>query len=219
MKSNISWACQKTSIKDEGEDVAEAIRVRKARVVSNGLYKNNQGTSATILEGLNEEMSIVSVNTVSGPPHSQSPYCSELVGILATLLHTKTLCTKHNITEGEITIACDGQNALNESKYKGPVKVTASNSDLLTTIRYLVKTIPIDIRWHWVKGHQDNNGTSISTLDFWAQRNILCDGLAKIHWNITKENAETVPIDNSFQLYTSTKKSLHNLIRMLFMLY
>ena len=198
LKSNNSWACQKKSIKDKGKDVAEVISLRKARAVSNGSYKNNIGTSAIILEGLNEEISIISVNTALGPPQSQSAYCSKLAGILATLLHTKTLCTKYNITEGKTTTACDGQNALNKSKYEGPVKVTTSNSDLLTAIQNLVKIIPIDIKWHWIKGHQDNNSTLISVLDFWAKQHKLCDELAKIHWNTSKENVEKVSINNSF---------------------
>lgn len=178
LKSYNSWAVQKVSIKYEGKDVAEAFSLRKARAVSDGSYKNNKGTSATILEGHDEEKSIISVNTIPGPPQSQSAYGSELAGILANLLHIETLCTKYNITEGEIIIACDGQSALNESKYEGPVRVTTSNSDILTAIRNLVKNIPIDITSHWVKGHQDNNNNP-TTLDFWAMQNILCDRLVK----------------------------------------
>lgn len=70
---------------------------------------------------------------------------------------------------------------------------------MLGAICQLVKEIPIDIEWHWVKGHQDNN-TLFSALDFWARRNILCDGLAKLYWNASNSQLETTAIEDSFPM-------------------
>ena len=68
-----------------------------------------------------------------------------------------------------------------------------------------------------MKGHQDNKGISRSALEFWTQQNIICDGLAKIHWNTTQENVEKTPIDNSSPTTYIEKRLLHILTVIFFM--
>lgn len=101
------------SMLDEGEDIAEAIQLQKAQADSDGSFKGNHGTSASIIEGANESKCITYVNTVPGPASIQSAYRSELAGILSSLTHVKIICDKFEINDGSITIACDGEQALN----------------------------------------------------------------------------------------------------------
>ena len=60
-------------------------------------------------------------------------------------------------------------------------------NDLLCEIRYRIKELPLTISWKWIKGHQDQ-GTSLQDLDMWSKANIVCDSMAKMHWNQYIEN-------------------------------
>jgi len=75
-----------------------------------------------------------------------------LWGILASL---KQFSNTHNIRQGQVTIACNGQSALKKAKQDYPTQPSKSHYDLINAIRNLQWAIPIKLRFEHVKGHQD----------------------------------------------------------------
>ena len=52
--------------------------------------------------------------------------------------------------------------------------------DLLSTLRKQIIKIQPSIKFKWVEGHQDDK-KNVNQLGWWAQKNILCDKMAKHH--------------------------------------
>jgi hypothetical protein len=78
------------------------------------------------------------------------------------------LC-QYAVTEGGITIGCDGLEALKKSFiYK--LDIEDPCYDLLAAIHRLMKLSPLTWSFQNVKGHQDSLGQK---LDHWAELNIL----------------------------------------------
>ena len=88
----IKWAVQSCTMMDGGATVAEAIWNGQAIAVSDGSYKDHFGTAAYVLEGDTDDHHIVAVMVVPGDHHSQSPFCSELVGLYGIIHMVDVLC-------------------------------------------------------------------------------------------------------------------------------
>ena len=56
-------------------------------------------------------------------------------------------------------------------------------------IRNKLKKLPVETKWRWIKGHQDDD-VQFQNLDVWSQQNVVADNLAKMHWN---DNMHVVP--------------------------
>ena len=80
-----------------------------------------------------------------------------------------------------MTIGLDGEQALIVAAAGWPLHPGQSDFDLLTGIRAKVTRLPIMVKWHWVRGHQDDLTTG--SLDEWAKTNIYVDNMAKAYWN------------------------------------
>jgi hypothetical protein len=172
--------------------LASDIKQGTATAVSDGSYKNNNGTSAFLLCAETVDNCIIGVNAVPGAPAEQSAYRSELAGVSGILLAIKILCKKFNITSGSVEIGLDGQQALEAAGGNWPLKVHQPDFDLLKDIRAKVKTLPVDITWHWIRGHQDDND-DYQNLDTRAKLNIQADSLAKAFWNHCEKNNKRLP--------------------------
>ena len=59
---------------------------------------------------------------------------------------------------------------------------TKADFDMLKKIRHQIQEIPVDIKWEWVKGHQDNQ-VAFEELDTISQDNVLADAIAKAYMN------------------------------------
>ena len=78
-------------------------------MVSDGSLKNSWGTAALITEGwISSHTRISATITTTGHTEDQEAYRSKLSGILNFIIIIDNICTKFNITEGEITAVCDG---------------------------------------------------------------------------------------------------------------
>lgn len=81
------------------------------------------------------------------------------------------------IVTGGITIALDGESALDEACGEWPLSIEQASYDLLQEIRNRVRELPIDVKWRWIEGHQKEKG--VRNLDWWARRNDDVDAMAK----------------------------------------
>jgi hypothetical protein len=71
---------------DNGKSVARAIMKKgSARSISDGLFKDDMGTSALVIYGDGATQQIISVNAVPGHRQEQSAYQSKLAGIEGAL--------------------------------------------------------------------------------------------------------------------------------------
>ena len=166
---------------DKGVAIAAAISTSTAAAVSDSSFDPHisRGTSAFIIStAVNTSIDLLSgTNFVTGLPEDQSAYQSELAGIIGVLASVAVLVAAYNINSGSITIALDGESALNESKGNWHLQVSQPLFDYLKEIRNRIKALPIPINWHWVHGHQKEQG--IQKLDWWANMNDLVDSNAK----------------------------------------
>ena len=176
------WSGQRCHISTpRGEDIAGSILAGTAIAVSDGSFKDSFGTSAWTLRGQTNEQFLTGVNVVPGTDDDQSAFRSELAGIYGIITATNALCAFHNITGGGITVACDGESALDyvfdwEKKW---LKSSTPHSDLIAASRQLIEDSPVQWKFRHVYGHQDD---FVGPLDRWATLNVEMDGLAKEHW-------------------------------------
>jgi hypothetical protein len=185
---NRKWAAERLLVSDNGLAVASAIRDNAAIAVSDGSFKDQHGTAALVLcdpatASPDSTTRIIACHVTPGDPSDQSPYRSELSGIYGILCVVEELCDLYRITSGSITIGCDNEKCLWMSIDKpGSITPRSKSFDLLSAIRQKIRTIPITVHSHWVKGHQDNYALHSSRLDLWARLNIEMDSLAKLYW-------------------------------------
>jgi ribonuclease HI len=54
------------------------------------------------------------------------------------------------------------------------------------------KKLPLTFKWHWIKGHQDDN-INYEQLDSWAKNNVQADTMAKLYWNHCEKTGKRLP--------------------------
>ena len=167
---------------DGGQDIVHAISSHTAVAVSDGsfnptLQRASSSFIIALAENSNIDILLSGSNFVPGLPEGQSAYCSKLAGILGVLCSVEILVTHFHTTSGTITIALDGESALDEARGDWPLQIHQPHFDLLQVIRVLVKRLPITVNWKWARGHQHEKG--VRDLDWWAQMNDKVDSDAK----------------------------------------
>ena len=183
-----SWALERLQSLDNGAAVARAIGNNTAICVSDGSYKDQHGTAAFVLVDPSHaepdsNLRIIGCHVAPGFQSDQSPYRSELSGIYGILCVVEELCSLHNIESGSFTIGCDNETCLWMAINKcGTLSPRSKSFDLLSAIRFKIRSLPVTVRSHWVEGHQDNYSRDPSRLDLWARLNIEMDSLAKLFW-------------------------------------
>ena len=164
---------------DKGEEIAEGIRNRTAKAVSDGSFlpEHKAGAAAFRIYGDVKAKQVLEGRTfVTGEAEIQSAYRSELSGIDGCLTLIEILVKVYNIQEGEVEIALDSQSALNQVSESEYLCALQTSFDILQDIRGRLQQLPIDIKWKWVEGHQDEKGKK---LDWWARQNQKVDLSAK----------------------------------------
>ncbi len=96
------WAITEFDIEDNGAAIAQALIQGTAIAVSDGSFKNQQGTSAFVIDGKSAVGRLVGVNVIPGDADSQSPHRSELGGVAGILEALHGTCEAHGVTEGRI---------------------------------------------------------------------------------------------------------------------
>ena len=106
------------------------------------------------------------------------PYRAECAGILAGFIIISMICAYKEIETGGAKIGCDGASALDMAFKKfWDVRTSDSHFDLIHILIQWHNKIPIQLRKHWIKGHQDKK-IPFQRLDRMAQMNVLCDRAA-----------------------------------------
>jgi hypothetical protein len=178
-----TWALEVSTFPiDGGKELAQSLRNGSLRGISDGSFKDEHGTASFSLVG--ESSTMDGSHVTPGDPRDQSAYRSELSGIYAQVFSAYTLALQFGITDGSMTLGCDGESALYQC-FLRPQDVTTSSKhfDMINAIRQLVRQCKFKIIPHHVKGHQDDNPDAI--LDDWALLNIEMDRRAKEHWAST----------------------------------
>ena len=184
-----SWAVERLTSPDNGAAVARAIANHTAICVSDGSYKDQHGTAAFVLvdpshADPDSTSRILGCHVTPGFPSDQSPYRSELSGIYGILCVVEELCALYNIESGSFALGCDNESCLWMAIDKvGTLSPRSKSFDILSAIRSKIRSLPVTVRSHWVKGHQDNYSRDPSRLDLWARLNIEMDSLAKLFWD------------------------------------
>ena len=174
----------------------EQIEIGKGLLVADGSYKNGRSSAAIVAqhqrtESIDQNCRNTQTVTVPGHPSEQSSYRGELGGILAGIVYTNKKCEENNITEGKCIFGCDNKGALAASfgwKTPNPNWVCF---DIVSMIRYHLRSSNIKWEGKHIKGHQDN-GIKFSELSVEAQANVIADKKAK-----EELRRREIPIENN----------------------
>ena len=147
--------------------IRDAIRNNTAIAVTDGSYKNDNGTAAMCILSTSVWQS---TSSTPGPEDIVTPYRCELAGILSVLILVNIIDSEMDLKGGSITIACDnvaaGQTSLESDYLPNP---TQDHFDLLQEIYRLRNKVQCNIYYRYVEGHQkERYGTK---LDRWARLN------------------------------------------------
>jgi len=133
--------------------------------------------AAWTIKGKTAENRLLGTGHTPGNLEDQSAYRSELFGLWGILASLKQLVDRHHLTQGQITIACDGLSALRKAQAKYPTEPEEVHYDLISAIRNLRDQLPIQLTFEHVKGHQDQG--TITALPWVAWMNIEMDSCTK----------------------------------------
>ena len=150
-------------------------------VISDGSFfpEEKVGAAAWIIEEDISDTYIAGAMPSVGDTSIQNLCRSELIGLYYTLLHLLSLCTQHDITNGKVTLHCDGLSALQKINYQtNEMYSIGENFDIINALIAVKHKLPLEIQYEHVKGHQDK-GTAYHNLSRIAQLNVLVDSMAK----------------------------------------
>jgi hypothetical protein len=187
-----SWAITEMSVDDNGLMIAEALRNGTAVAVSDGSFKDSQGTSAFVVEGTTGQGRLIGVNVIPGEEKSQSPYRSELGGVAGILETLHCICAVHDVHSGHVEVGLDGDQAMKTAFGDWPLDPSQPDYDMLQHIRGMIRDSSLTFSSRWIESHQDDL-TSVTLLDRWGRLNVECDGLAKSFWNKNAIDRSWVP--------------------------
>lgn len=120
--------------------------------------------------------------TVPGHTSDQCSYRSEAAGLFGVVLLINIICQHYEISEGLVTMACDGLTPL-RACFNVLAKLNPNNMqfDITEATRNLVRLSPITWETRHVPGHQEN-----FPLDRWASLNSDMDVACRAHWTDSK---------------------------------
>jgi hypothetical protein len=128
-----------------------------AVTVTDGSYKASYGMAAWALVGEGHRQLSGQV-IVPGKGDTHSSYRSKLAGIYTTILIVTQLCKFYEISQGNLTIACDSESALDMAfNSSGRCTPEHPSFDLLRAIAVLLGSSLIEWEARHVRGHQDQN--------------------------------------------------------------
>jgi hypothetical protein len=140
--------------RDNCQSISIAITKGTARVISDGSYDplTHKGTSSlTIVADKHDRDPLDGDNWVPGLPTDQSAYLSKLAGIAGILSAVAVIAQQYDIIAGSITIALDGETALDQASAETPLKINQADFDILQDIRERLHILPIEVKWKWRK--------------------------------------------------------------------
>ena len=177
------WALQLNNLEGKSEALAQAFIDGNGLAVCDGSYMPHSnsrfGTAAWLIQHANTQEGCRGVVQTSGDEREVNAYRSELQGLYTTLMAIMAICEFHNVTTGKVKVYCDNEKAIWLSDTKRlQVSLRTKHADLLRAIRRIRTTIPIDVDFHDIDGHQDKL-KHFQDLDRPSQLNVLADTEAK----------------------------------------
>jgi len=157
--------------------LAKSFHTGQVVAVSHGSYMHVTRAAAWMIEAKTASNWIMCTGYMPGVEHDRSTYRSELYGLWGILHTVKKFIMGMGLTKGAMTIACDGLSALKQAQYQQYTNPSVAHYDLIGAICWLWDSLPVDISFEHVKGHQDN-GQSLA-LSWTAWMNIEMDTRAK----------------------------------------
>lgn len=155
----------------------------KLMAVSDGSFhpEYQVGSSSWVItEKSNTKRSIQGKNIIPGDKSVQCPHRSELGGLIGVIRDIDLLCKEYGITEGDVEVGCDGQQAyLVATRASYSPTTTISHFDISTTLHNLINNSVINWSFRHVKGHQDKI-LNIDKIDIWGRLNMIADVDAKV---------------------------------------
>ncbi|MGH7974112.1 MAG: hypothetical protein ACREBR_01200, partial [bacterium] len=166
---------------DQGKNILLTIRRSTAIAVSDGSVKDGKGSHAWCVQGKNPSLGIEGVGPTDGDPERMSSFRAELHGVAAVLTAMVHLIKFNRVNEvlmGRLDVFCDNEAVVKFGTSAPSIwSISAANApeyDISSTIRKLLKQLPIHVNFVWVKGHQN-----VFPLTREASLNNLMDEKAK----------------------------------------
>ena len=182
IEKRTSWLNVDTYKSGSKRQLAYALEQGTVIAVSDGSYLESEGigTASWVISTMDKKNMITAGARSPGDASIQSSYKSELLGLLGILEELDSRCTERKIASGKCRIFCDGVSALQmvEDITTQSLTTKLKSCDLLSACVKLKKSIPLELEFIHVKGHQDDT-EQLSQLTIPAQLNVLMDTLAK----------------------------------------
>ena len=158
------------------------MREGTAIAVSDGSFMRNKptGAAAWVIESRDRSQYFRGLSIVPGEDPIQSPYRSELVGLLAIMDKLLQLQQEYSIEGGRCLIACDGIAALNnipEQREMG-CNTRMKHGDIVSAMCRIRTSLVITLETKHVKGHSDDS-KSFDSLTRLEKMNVSMDYYAK----------------------------------------
>ena len=114
---------------------------------------------------------------VTGDDRAISPYRAELGGLHFVVNVLRVLCKAVNVKKKKFKIYCDCEAAITMlHKHPDSISLTTKHHDILWDINAMLQSLPFQITFQWVKGHQSHANIQRNQL---AKMNDRVDELAK----------------------------------------
>ncbi len=156
---------QHLTLKDEGHPIVQAIMSSHAIVVSDGSFKDAQGTAAWMFyDHCDPKTSLgEGVITTPGARTAQGSYRSKLARIYGIITTVNALLNYHQQTQGAILIVCDGEAALTKHMKLWASNLLDKQFDIIHAIRIGIRKTKEKWTSKHIKGHQDQ--AALATCD------------------------------------------------------
>ena len=161
------------------DHIIQSIISGNCALVSDGSFhrESHQASAAWVMGNEALHRQITGKIVCAGRKSSHSAYRAELAGIFGGLMLVKALCKVNNIQNGRLILACDGLGAVKKIQHHN-VTLSAKHYDYVSSIRAIIKELPIQISIKHVEGHTDKH-TPVHELGTIERMNVLADSLAR----------------------------------------
>jgi hypothetical protein len=177
----IWWAHEIQCSDEDALAIIQNIGTTGGLVVSDGSFKDLHGAASIVLEGVRYGTRVGTSVTVPGDPAVQCAYRSEAAGILAAIQLVNALAQYFGLSQGQCTLGCDGQSALNQCFFQSTgFQVNIPHFDIISEARQELQSSLIQWTKQYIPGHQE-----IFPLSREAFLNDKMDQQCKKHWEKT----------------------------------
>ena len=176
-----TWPWDHIQVDEDGTWLRSALIHGTAKLICDGSFQPTKSATrggaawVIICTATNNKV----IGYLPTPSSDANSYRAELTGIYAGLGYILATTILHHISHGSLHVYCDNELAVKQSHpTNARLRQTTQHADILRVIRHITSTLPIQISFNHIKGHQDDS-IHYSNLSLEAKLNVLCDHLAK----------------------------------------